>query len=186
MIIRQEGPGDVDELARLIDAAFGDTETSAFTQALRESDGYVAELTFVAEDGGELVGFTMLSYVEVAARGEHAGGQHRGWSRLLILTPMAVRPDRQREGIGKAIVREALTAADARGEPLVLVEGVPSYYPQLGFRPALELGLLRPDERIPAAAWMAAPLSSYDAALRGRVVYPDFFPPPPRPAEQRA
>ena len=130
VIIRPERPADVTELAQLIDAAFGDTVTSAFTQALRESDGYVPELTFVAEDDGALVGFTMLSFVAVAGR------------RVLILTPMAVRPDRQRAGIGKAVVRAALAAADGRGAPLVLVEGVPSYYPQFGFQPALSLGLL--------------------------------------------
>jgi putative acetyltransferase len=167
VIIRQERPADAIELAELIDAAFGDTETSEFTQTLRESEGYVPELTFVAEDGGAIVGFTMLSYVAVEDR------------PVLILTPMAVRPDRQRSGIGGAIVRAALETADERGEPLVLVEGVPSYYPQFGFRPALSLGLLRPDERIPEAAWMAAPLAAYDASLRGRVVYPNIFPPPP-------
>jgi putative acetyltransferase len=167
VIIRQERPEDTEQVAAVIDAAFGDTETSAFTQQLREWEGHVPELTFVAEDEGEVVGFTMLSYVRVGER------------PVLILTPMAVRPDRQREGVGTAVVRAALAAADARGEPLVLVEGVPSYYPQFGFRPALELGLERPDERIPAAAWMAAPLSAYDPSLRGRVVYPSFFPPPP-------
>jgi putative acetyltransferase len=167
VIVRPERPADAPELQQLIDAAFGDTETSAFTQALRESEGYVPELTFVAEDDGLIVGFTMLSYVAVEER------------RVPILTPLAVRPDRQREGIGAAVVRAALAAADGRGEPLVLVEGVPSYYPQFGFRPALELGLLRPDERIPEAAWLAAPLRAYDAAVRGRVLYPSFFPPPP-------
>ncbi len=70
-------------------------------------------------------------------------------------------------------------AAHERSEPLILVEGVPSYYPQFGFRSATELGLLRPDERIPEAAWLALPLRAYDPALRGRVVYPSFFPPPP-------
>ena len=167
MIIRQERPEDAEAIAAVIDAAFGDTETSAFTQQLREWEGHVPELTFVAEDDGEVVGFTMLSYVRVDDR------------QVLILTPMAVRPDRQREGVGKAVVRAALAAADARGEPLVLVEGVPSYYPQFGFRPALELGFERPDDRIPEAAWLAAPLRAYDPSLRGRVAYPAFFPPPP-------
>lgn len=37
------------------------------------------------------------------------------------------------------------SAADERGAPLVLVEGVPSYYPRFGFRSATELGLERPD-----------------------------------------
>ena len=167
MIVRPERPEDAAEIAAVIDAAFGDTETSAFTQQLREWEGYVPELTFVAEEDGSIVGFTMLSYVRVEGR------------PVLILTPMAVRPDRQRQGVGAAVVGAALAAADARGEPLVLVEGVPSYYPQFGFRPALELGLLRPDERIPEAAWLAAPLGAYDPALRGRVEFPSFFPPPP-------
>jgi putative acetyltransferase len=167
--IRRERPGDAAEIAGVIDAAFGDTETSAFTEALRVWEGYVPELTFVGEQDGEIVGFTMLSYVGLA-------GQER---RLLILTPMAVRPDRQRQGVGAAVVRAALAAADTRLEPLILCEGVPAYYPRFGFEPAAALGLERPDERIPDVAWMAVRLRAYDPAIRGRVVYPAFFPPPP-------
>jgi putative acetyltransferase len=167
VIVRQERPEDERVLAELIDAAFGDTETSAFTAQLRASPGYVPELTFVADDGGELVGFTMLSYVEAGQRD------------VLILTPMAVRPDRQREGVGKRVVHAALAAADARGEPVVLVEGVPSYYPQFGFVSAATLGFEPPDPRIPDAAWMALPLGSWDPAVAAPVVYPAFFPPPP-------
>ena len=167
MIVRQERAGDERELAALIDAAFGDTVTSVFTAHIRASAGYVPELTFVAEEHGELFGFTMLSYVRA------------GVQDVLILTPMAVRPDRQRQGIGKRVVRTAIAAAEARGEPVVLVEGVPSYYPQFGFGSATELGFERPDTRIPEAAWMALPLTSWDPAAAGPVVYPDFFPPPP-------
>ena len=167
MIVRQERAGDEPELAALIDAAFGDTEASLFTRRIRESPGYVPELTFVADDGGELVGFTMLSYVAAGAR------------EVLILTPMAVRPDRQRSGVGKQVVRAAVAAADARGEPVILVEGVPSYYPQFGFRSASALGFERPDPRIPEAAWLALPLAAWDPAAAAPVVYPGFFPPPP-------
>ena len=167
MIVRRERLQDERALAALIDAAFGDTETSEFTARIRASPGYVPELTFVADDDGALVGFTMLSYVA-------AGGR-----AVLILTPMAVRPDRQRAGIGKQVVRAAVAAAEARGEPVVLVEGVPSYYPQFGFVSAARLGFDPPDPRIPDAAWMALPLSAWDPALAAPVVYPDFFPPPP-------
>jgi len=167
VIVRPERAEDERELAALIDAAFADGETSVFTARIRSSPGYVPELTFVADDEGELVGFTMLSYV-TAGEGE-----------VLILTPMAVRPDRQRVGVGKQVVRAAIATADARAEPVVLVEGVPSYYPQFGFRSAGELGFERPDPRIPEAAWMALPLAAYDPSVAGRVVYPDFFPPPP-------
>ena len=168
-MIRRERHEDEAEISRLIDAAFGDFETSAFAEQIRASPGYVPELAFVTEENGELVAHTMLSWVGLEGPGLD----------VLILTPMSVRPDRQRQGVGRALVETALAAADERGEPLVLVEGVPSYYPQFGFRSATELGLERPDPRIPDAAWMVRPLNAYDPSLRGRVVYPAFFPPPP-------
>ena len=167
--IRQERREDAREIAGVVEAAFADAAVADFTDAIRRSPGYVPELTFVAEEGGEILGFTMLSTVGIEGRAEP----------VLILTPMAVRPDRQREGIGSALVRAAIGAADGRGEPLLLVEGVPAYYPRFGFRSATVLGLLRPDVRIPEPAWLALPLSGYDATVQGRVVYPDFFPGPP-------
>jgi putative acetyltransferase len=169
LVVRRERPQDELEIAAVIAAAFEDASVAEFTALIRASAGYVLELTFVCEEDGEIVGFTMLSYVAV-------DGLER---KLLTLTPMAVRPDRQRRGIGAMIVRAALAAADERGEPLVLVEGVPAYYPRFGFESATALGLERPDERIPDQAWLAAPLGAYDASIRGRVVYPPFFPGPP-------
>jgi putative acetyltransferase len=169
IVIRQERPGDERAVSMLVEAAFGDRSVAEFTESIRASDGYVPELTFVGEDDGEVVGYTMLSYVEVDGLDK----------RILVLTPMAVHPDRQRRGIGAAIVRAALAAADERSEPLVLVEGVPAYYPQFGFESATALGLERPDERIPDEAWLAIPLRAYDPSIRGRVVYPPFFPGPP-------
>lgn len=168
-MIRRSRPGEEAEIDSVIDAAFGDRETSAFARLIRASPGYVPELDFVVEEDGEVVAHTMLSRVRLAGPDVD----------VLILTPMSVRPDRQRRGVGRALVEAALAAADARGEPLVLVEGVPAYYPRLGFVPATDRGIERPDGRIPEAAWMVRPLGSYDPALRGRVVYPAFFPPPP-------
>jgi len=92
---------------------------------------------------------------------------------------MSVRPDRQRQGVGSALVEAVVIAADERGEPLVLVEGVPAYYPRFGFRSAAAAGFEPPEPDIPDEAWMVLPLRAYDPALRGRVVYPPFFPPPP-------
>ena len=167
--IRRERPDDAEAVFAIIEAAFGDRSVAEFAEQIRASAAHVPELAFVAEEDGEIVGHTMLSYVAV-----------EGLAReLLILTPLSVRPDRQRTGVGRALVQAALAGADAQNEPLVLCEGVPAYYPRFGFRSASELGLDRPDERIPDAAWMAVPLHAYDPALRGRVVYPAFFPGPP-------
>jgi putative acetyltransferase len=170
LVVRQELPGDEREISEVVAAAFGDVSVADFTEWIRASSGYVPELTFVGEEGRRIAGYCMLSYVGLD------GGPV---DQLLTLTPVAVRPDRQRQGVGTAVVWAAVEAADERGEPLVLVEGVPAYYPRFGFVSATELGLERPDERIPDQAWLALPLSTYDPALRGRVVYPPFFPGPP-------
>ncbi|MGI9111562.1 MAG: GNAT family N-acetyltransferase [Gaiellaceae bacterium] len=167
--IRRERPDDVEAVFAVIEAAFGDRSVAELAVQIRASRGHVPELAFVVEEEGEIVGHTMLSYVAVESDER----------KLLILTPMSVHPDRQRNGVGGALVQAALAAADARNEPLVLVEGIPAYYPRFGFRSATELGLERPDERIVDAAWMAIPLSAYVPAIKGRVVYPSFFPPPP-------
>jgi putative acetyltransferase len=103
-------------------------------EAIRRSDGFVPKLSLVAEVDGRIDGHVMLSYVQLE-------GASR---RVLELGPMSVEPERQRTGIGSALVREALRRAEPRDEPLVLVLGHPSYYPRFGFRPAAELGIHPP------------------------------------------
>ena len=165
-MIRRERHEDEAEISRVIDAAFGDGDASAFAERIRASTGYVPELAFVVEEEGEIVAHTMLSRVRL--EGPEVD--------VLILSPMSVRPDRQRQGVGAQLIEAALAAADELGEPFVLVEGVPSYYPRFGFVSATAFGLERPDTRIPDAAWMVRPLTAYDPSLRGRVAYPAFFP----------
>ena len=170
LVVRRERPEDEREISDVVAAAFGDASVAEFTESIRASPGYASELTFVGEEDGRIAGYCMLSYVGLD------GGPV---DRLVTLTPVAVRPDRQRQGVGTAVVQAAIAAADERGEPLVLVEGVPAYYPRFGFASATALGLERPDERIPDQAWLALPLTAYDPSIRGRVIYPPFFPGPP-------
>jgi putative acetyltransferase len=165
VIVRPERPTDYDAIDVVVAAAFGKRAEAELVRRIRASDRYVAELAFVAEVEDELAGHTMLSYVDI-------DGVER---RVLQLAPMAVRPDRQRQGVVSELARAALAAADRRGEPLVLVLGIPAYYPRFGFRRGSELGLEPPDPAIPDEAWMAIPLRAYDPAIRGRVVFPDAF-----------
>ena len=170
LVVRRERPEDEREISEVVAAAFRDASVAEFTESIRASAGYVPELTFVAEEDGR---DRRLLHAELH--------RDRRMARAVAhLTPMAVRPDRQRQGVGTAVVRAAaIAAADERGEPLVLVEGIPAYYPRFGFVSATALGLERPDERIPDQAWLALPLRAYDPSIRGRVVYPPFFPGPP-------
>ncbi|MBF0307089.1 MAG: GNAT family N-acetyltransferase, partial [Alphaproteobacteria bacterium] len=53
--------------------------------------------------------------------------------------PVAVRPDRQRQGIGRALVEAALEAARRLGAPGCVLVGDPAFYGRFGF--AARLGL---------------------------------------------
>jgi len=78
-----------------------------------------------------------------------------------ILAPLAVLPNRQRQGTGTQLVRAGLDQLAAVGGALVFVLGYPGYYPRFGFQPAGRLGFSAPYP-IPeqnADAWMVLALA---------------------------
>ena len=60
---------------------------------------------------------------------------------ILLLGPLAVRPELRGRGLGQALIREALRRARLGDWPLVLVSGEVDYYPKFGFVPAAPYGL---------------------------------------------
>jgi len=76
--------------------------------------------------------------------------------------------------VGTLLVGDALARAEAAGEPAVLVEGMPGYYPRFGFEPAGALGLGCPYPVAPEH-WMAYRLPAYDPAIRGAFAYAPAF-----------
>ena len=110
----------------------------------------------------------MLSYVQLA------DGETR--HRVLSLSPLAVAPAVQHQGVGSALVPAALAAAEARGEPLVVLEGSPVYYGRFGFVDCRPFGItIDLPEWAPREAGQVYRLSGYDPAVRGHVVYPPAF-----------
>jgi putative acetyltransferase len=86
---------------------------------------------------------------------------------------MSVQPGRQRQGIGSALVREALRRAQQQGWQAVIVLGHPGYYPRFGFSAVLARPLASP---FSGDAFMALELTA--DALKGgagRVAYPPAF-----------
>lgn len=167
MRIRPEQPLDRPDVYAVHLAAFGSEVEARIPDAMRDTDAFVPELSLVADDAGEIVGHVLVTYFDVV--GEN--GERR---RVLQLGPIGVVPNRQRQGVGSALMRAALQKADELREPLVLLEGNPAYYNRFGFRPASRLGL-QPPRELPDEQFMAIQLHAYDPTLRGRVVYPPPF-----------
>lgn len=87
------------------------------------ADG-VAVVSIVAEDNG-IVGHVLLSRMNVVA-------DERALDAL-GLAPVAVVPDRQREGIGSALVEAAVREAKSAGTQMLFLLGEPGFYGRFGF-----------------------------------------------------
>jgi len=162
VIIRPETAADYDAIRKVNDEAFGDTLEAKLVDAIRESDRFVPELSLVAVSEGQTHGHVISSYVDVEP----------GARRVLQVGPLAVLPSHQRRGIGSALMEETIRIADARGEPLLLIEGNPKYYERFGFTRADAVGIEPPPEAHGPQYFMVRPLAGYDPAFRGRAIYP--------------
>lgn len=168
MEIRPERPDDFDRIDAVIRAAFSrhPDEVMLLIDRTRASENAVPAGTLVAVDGDEVIGWIGLSYVGLV------GGTR---DRLLDLGPLGVRPDRQGEGVGSALVEAQIAVVEAMGEPALMVEGIPEYYPRFGFEPGASLGYEKPFASIPDAAFMVRRFAGFAPEVAGRVVYPAAF-----------
>jgi putative acetyltransferase len=166
--VREERLDDAEAVRRVVQAAFVGEAVPELLDDLRRSVAWL-DLSLVACDAeGEVVGHVCFTraWLDAPAR----------LVEVLVLSPLSVRPDRQRTGVGTRLVTESLRRLEGRGEPLVFLEGDPGYYSRFGFVAGSRLGLTAPSVRIPPAAFQAATLPGYDPEqMRGALVYPDVW-----------
>lgn len=177
--VRPERADDHETIHHVVAAAFESELEARLVAAIRASDNYIADLALVAtldedDDTGTaaaaIVGHVMISYVGLDT------GQDRGVVQVPSLSPLAVRPDHHRRGIGSLLVRTVTRLADERGEPLVVLEGDPAYYGRLGFEHSVRHGIeIDLPSWAPAEAAQVMVLRNHDPSLRGRIVYPPAF-----------
>jgi putative acetyltransferase len=121
------GPDDHASTRQVADAAFRPENVVTFLDALRADGCVLGE--WLAEDSSGPIGLVVFSRVWVE---QHDGNR----TKAALLTPLAIRPDRQRLGIGTQLMNHALKSLEARGETLFFVLGHPGYYPRAGFESA--------------------------------------------------
>ena len=168
LIIRPEQPEDFGPIRRVVAAAFGKDLEADLVEEIRASQHYIAELALVATVDGLILGHTMIS----GATLQTASGDRD----VVMLSPLAVAPTHQRQGIGGALVRAACDSAEKRGDPFVLLEGDPAYYSRFGFEPAYEYGIEMPlPGWAPREAGQIRRLAGFEAEVAGKVIYPKAF-----------
>lgn len=165
LTVRDETPADAAGVRAVHEAAFGRPVEARILAALRARGAPYFGLVAVAD--GAVVGHVAFGPATLQC--------YNAPYPVLALGPMAVRPERQRRGIGSALVRDGLRACLARGHDLVVVLGHPGFYGRFGFRPGRPMGVLC-EYRVPDDAFMVAEL--VPGALRHRwgvVIYPREF-----------
>jgi putative acetyltransferase len=154
-LLRPETPADAAAVRAVHDAAFGRPEEGRVVEALRT--GARPYVGLVAVEDGEVIGHVAFSPATLYC--------YNATYPIMALGPMAVRPDRQRRGIGSALVREGLDACRRLGHLVIAVLGHPGFYPRFGFAPARPMGVMC-EYPVPDEVFMLAELAP--GALRGR------------------
>ena len=127
-----DGRDRADEIVALFEAVFGASEGADEGRMIGGLARHLLRTTAAEDlvicscrDGGALVGcilFTRLTFAEDPRT-------------VFLLAPVAVATDRQREGIGQALLRYGLETMRARGADVAVTYGDPAYYGKVGFAP---------------------------------------------------
>lgn len=168
MQIRSEDLGDASAVERVVSMAFADGgEVARLVRALRALVTPASGASLVAEDDHEVIGHVMFTKGLLDAP--------RRLVDVQVLSPLAVAPARQGNGVGAALVDAGIARMAEQGAPVVFLEGSPSYYSRFGFADGAEQGFRKPSLRIPDVAFQALRLASHEPWMTGTLVYAHEF-----------
>jgi predicted N-acetyltransferase YhbS len=116
---------DQPHIEHLLDLAFGLSRYAKTSYRLREGNTAIEGLSLITrEPGFGLTGAISFWPLQIGRAGTHA----------LLLGPLAVHPERQNMGIGRALMLDGLGKAKASGHRLVILVGDEPYYARMGFK----------------------------------------------------
>ena len=138
-LIRSERKEEYREVENLIREAFwnvyrpGCLEHYVINQ-LRNDPAFVAELDFVMEKDGKLIGQNMFMKAKIKAD----DGRD---IPIMTMGPICIAPEYKRQGYGKILLDYTLEKAAELGAGAVCFEGNIDFYGKSGFRYASEYGI---------------------------------------------
>ncbi|MRR16810.1 MAG: N-acetyltransferase [Deltaproteobacteria bacterium] len=162
MIIRNETNADIAAISDVTIAAFQNHPFSRQTEqyivsALRNAQALC--LSLIAEVDGQVAGHIAFSPVTISD----------GTPDWYGIGPVSVLPELQRQGIGRALIREGLSIMKTRGAQGCALVGDPGYYKRFGFRNIPDLI----HEGIPQKFFLVLPFR--ESTPQGHVVFHKAF-----------
>ncbi len=124
--LRSEQPGDEAAIEVVTCRAFESMDEAYIIQLLREYyPGSDRQYSVTAWDGDEIVGHALFTPAPIRLMGETV--------RALALGPIAVVPQRQKQGVGGRLLEFGQDLGRQNGFDLVFLNGHPGYYPRYGY-----------------------------------------------------
>jgi len=164
--VRRESPDDIRAIDVVHLSAFGGDDEVGLVDSLRDSSGFISELSLVAEFNGRIVGHVLLTRIHLLQ------GKER--KNILALAPMAVVPSQSHRGIGSDLVQAAIDQAKKLSHSAIVVVGHPEFYQRFGFEPASKWGL---DTNLSISNDLVTAIELQADALKGggNIIYPSLF-----------
>ena len=161
------------DLVEQVFTAHSDAEEGALVRALveeiRSKRFYLPELELVMVDENDSpIGYCNFSRF-------HLGGKYE--DELLLLSPVAVKTDLQRQHISKALIEYGFEKAAALGYRAVIVEGNPRNYRSRGFRTSADFGITAHESvglPAPECLMVKALVPGGLEGIQGQVCYSDY------------
>ena len=122
--IKQEVKEDYHPVYEITKLAFGQEKESILIEKIRKGPNFVPELSLVAEKNNEIVGHILFSKMKIVGESEY---------ETLMLAPLAVIPELQKQGIGGKLIKKGIEKAIMLGFDSIIVVGHKDYYPKFGF-----------------------------------------------------
>ena len=138
IIIREETPDDYAWVIELTEKAFetmefSDGKEGKLVENLRKAPAFIPELSLVAELNGQVVGHILFSPMQIK--------NEQKIFESLVLGPVSVLPEFQKQGIGSQLMRAGHQKAKELGFQSVILIGHQEYYPRFGYKPASTWGI---------------------------------------------
>lgn len=170
--IRQEALSDHPIVFDLIEQAFrnetvSDKKEQFMVERLRKSDGFIPELSLVAEVNHEIVGYILLTKIAIENEMRH--------TTSLALAPVAVLPAFQNKGIGGKLIEKAHHIAKELGYQSIILLGHEKYYPKFGYQPLHHFNISLPFEAPKENCMVIELVPNSLKNIAGKVIYPKEF-----------